>query len=183
MSDFITDNLPQEQDAQISENPSTEDLTEAVPIVDSLPEEYQTEQPLEQELTELQQLINKRTGFWQVLLDSADAKWIKNACRDKFEYTGPSEAFMLVNCFVGFSAAISRVESESPKKEDQEVSLILQASAIEACLFFINRYKGSGLDGAQRLFRIAMKFNSIATEMRKLDTEIEKLKAAEEQKS
>lgn len=124
--------------------------------------------------TELEKMIARRTGFWQVKMEAQDAKWIKNACQGKFEFTGPNEAFMLMNCFLGFSSAVARQESEK-----QTDTIVVQASAIEACAFFINRHSASGIESAQRLFRIAMNMNNVMMELRSLDEQIEALRQME----
>jgi hypothetical protein len=124
--------------------------------------------------TELEKMIARRTGFWQVKMEAADAKWIKNACQGKFEVTGPNEAFMLMNCFLGFSSAVARQEAEK-----QTDTIVVQAAAIEACAFFINRHTCSGLEAAQRLFRIAMNMNNVMMKLRSLDEQINMLREME----
>ena len=51
----------------------------------------------------------------------------------------------------------------------------LSASAIEACALILNKYEGSGLDTAQRVFRIAIALNTVIMEMKSLDSQIAKL--------
>ena len=134
------------------------------------------------ELSEVQKLINKRTGYWAVNLELADLKWIKNQCNNKFEFNGPNEAFMMMNCYLGFASAVARIEQAAKMKLDAEPAAV-QASAIEACALLLNRYKGSGLDSAQRVFRIAVALNSSIMEMKELDDQIAKLKEEEASKS
>lgn len=146
-----------------------------------------SESPASQkELTPTELAIQKRTGFWEVNIDKDDAKWIKNACQGKFEFAGPNEAFMLMNCYIGFTGALSRMNMPSAPSSDglsapTANNCVLQAAAIEACAFFINRYKGSGLDQAQRSFRITMALNPVIMQMRSLDEQIDAMRKSEQQ--
>jgi hypothetical protein len=127
------------------------------------------------ELTELEKLINKRTGFWQIRMELQDLKWVKHACQGKFQFTGPNEAFMLMNCFLGFSGAVTRKETSRNANEP----VALQAAAIEACALLLNKYTGSGTEAAERTFRIAISLNDIVMEMRNLDNIIAQLREQE----
>lgn len=150
--------------------------TEAVLENPNVAEETQNTEPQATEMSELDKLVNKRTGFWEIGLDEADVKWIRNQCNSKFSFTGPNEAFMLMNCYLGFASAIARMEQAA--KEGTAVERpIIQAAAIEACAMLINRFDGSGLESAQRIFRIAIALNGPITEMKNLDRQIEMLKA------
>lgn len=131
---------------------------------------------VEPELTELEKLTQKRTGFWQLNLQEPDVKWIKNACNKNFEFNGPNEAFMLMSCFLGFSAAHARM---NPGSEAENHPCVVQASAVEACAYFMNRVTGNNVESAQRVFRIAMALNPIIMEMRKLDDQIQALRSPE----
>jgi len=182
MSELITDQIPagdQENTVETTIIPEIVPGSENSAEDEILPTDEGTgPQPeavdLDEGKTELEKLIARRTGFWQVKIEAQDAKWIKNACQGKFEFTGPNEAFMLMNCFLGFSSAVSRQESEK-----QTETIVVQASAIEACAFFINRFSASGVESAQRLFRIAMNMNNVMMELRSLDEQIEALRQME----
>jgi len=162
VTDNLEKNISSESNTQSDDTNELDDSGNTIdPVENSQPEE----------LSELDKLINERTGYWPIKLDEQDLKWIKSACNSKFKHTGPNEAYMLINCFVGISSAIKRLESA---KEGDPI--ILPASTVEACSFFINQYSGVGIESAQRNFRIAMALNPIIIEMQKLDAEIEKLK-------
>jgi len=169
---LVTDSLLEDQLVEESVQPEISDVE---PGSD---DQVENTQPA-QELSEVQKLINKRTGYWQVDLELADLKWIKNQCNNKFEFTGPNEAFMLMNCYLGFAAAIAREEQVAKMKLENEMKPAVQASAIEACALMLNRHKATGLDAAQRLFRIAVALNAPIMEMKSLDDQIAKLKEAE----
>jgi hypothetical protein len=123
-----TEPSPEVQHLEITDPPELMSEAEPTPVV-------------EPELTELEKLINKRTGYWQVNMEPADLKWVKNACQGKFGFTGPNQAFMLMNCYLGFSGAIARQEQNQAKELP-----VLQASAIESCALLINSYSSSGLE-------------------------------------
>lgn len=127
------------------------------------------------ELTELEKLINKRTGFWNIRMELQDLKWVKHACQGKFQFTGPNEAFMLMNCFLGFSGAVTRKEASRQANDP----VALQAAAIEACALLLNKFTGSGTESAERTFRIAIALNDVVMEMRNLDNVIAQLREQE----
>lgn len=138
---------------------------------------------LQKEQSALDMLIARRTGFYPIKLDIADLKWIKNSCNSgKFTFTGPNEAFMLMNCFMGVSAAIARLEQEKAEKMESTGSVEMQAAAIEAAAILLNKYEGSGLESAQRVFRIAIALNGPVMEMKQLDQIINQLKIEEAKK-
>ena len=162
-------------DSLLMEEPSI-----AQPEAEAQPTQTESEpQPEPQsEMSELDSLISKRTGYWPLALDLADLKWIKNSCQSKWSYTGPNEAFMLMNCYLGFSSAVARTE-QAQKEGTEAGQPFLQASAIEACAMLINRAAGTGVESAQRSFRIAIALNGPIMEMKKLDDRIEQLKHSE----
>ena len=160
-NDLITDSI-------VMDSPDTE----MVAGPDSSTET--TTEPEAKEMSELDKLINKRTGYWAINLELADLKWIKNGCNNKFPFTGPNEAFMLMNCYLGFSSAIGTLEAATNSGIENPTAN-LSASAIEACALILNKYEGSGLDTAQRVFRIAIALNTVIMEMKSLDSQIAKL--------
>ena len=161
-NDLITDSL-------VMDAPDTEMVAGPDPSTET------TTEPEAKEMSEVDKLINKRTGYWAINLEAADLKWIKNGCNNKFPFTGPNEAFMLMTCYLGFSSALGTIEAASNSGIDNP-TVNLSASAIEACALILNKYEGSGLDTAQRVFRIAIALNNVIMEMKSLDSEIAKLR-------
>jgi hypothetical protein len=175
---FSTITLNKKNLIQMKKSKSTE--TEAVLENPNITEETQSEtaqNPAEKEMSALDQLINKRTGFWEIGLEEADVKWIRNQCNSKFQFVGPNEAFMLMNCYLGFASAVARLD-KAAKEGLKDERPVVQAAAIEACAMLINRFEGTGLESAQRVFRIAIALNGPITEMKNLDKQIEQLKNA-----
>ncbi len=164
-NDLLTNELVMDEATSAIEEPQTE-----------MEMEGPTQEPQPQ-MSDLDMLINKRTGFFQVNLDIKDLKWIKNSCNNGFNFTGPNEAFMLMNCYMGFSSAISRLETEEASAESAGVQI--QAAAVEAAAILINKFEGSSLESAQRIFRVAIALNSPVMEMKELDSIINQLKLAQ----
>ena len=171
--EFATDSLlTQEVNDQI-----TDSVTQAEPQLDMA--EDRQEEP-QQEMSELDRLINRRTGFFPVSLNLEDLKWIANACKsNKFSFTGPNEAFMVMNCYLGFSSAVARRTEEMKSENEMTQHVEVQAAALEAAAILLNKYESSGLESAQRVFRIAVALNTPVMEMKQLDQIINQLKIAE----
>lgn len=167
--ELATDSLlTQEVNDQI-----TDSVTQAEPQLDH------REEP-QQEMSELDRLINRRTGFFPVSLNLEDLKWIANACKsNKFSFTGPNEAFMVMNCYLGFSSAVARRTEEMKGETEMTQHIEVQAAALEAAAILLNKYESSGLESAQRVFRIAVALNTPVMEMKQLDQIINQLKIAE----
>lgn len=146
-----------------------------------LEEDGQSGEPI-QGISEIEHLTNKRTGFWEISLEEADVKWIKNQCNSKFNFVGPNEAFMVMNCYLGFASALARHEN-AVKANQAPGPFLIQAVALEACALMINRFEGSGMESAQRIFRIAVALNGPISEMKDLDERISILKSQEAEKS
>jgi hypothetical protein len=163
MQEQLTDQLVPTQEVETTEHAETES----------------TESPVT-EMTLMESLVAKRTGFFTVKMSPADVKWVKNACNDKFTFTGPNEAFMVMNCFLGFSGATARLKDSKEVDTSQEIQL--QASAVEGAAILLSRYEGNGMEAAQRVFRIAVALNGPAMEMKELDREINALKLEEQTK-
>lgn len=166
-NDLVTDTLLME-----------EPVAETQQVDSETQEEAQPQPQAEAEMSEVDKLIAQRTGYWPLSLELADLKWIKNSCQSKWGYTGPNEAFMLMNCYLGFAAAVNRIEQAQKEGTDSGQPMV-QASALEACAMLINRASGTGLESAQRAFRIAIALNGPIMEMKSLDDRISKLRDAQ----
>lgn len=176
------------------ENPTQELATDALltqevndQITDSVtqaePDSTEPQPEPQQEMSELDRLINRRTGFFPVSLGLEDLKWIANACKsNKFSFTGPNEAFMVMNCYLGFSSAVARRQEEMKSENEMTQHVEVQAAALEAAAILLNKYESSGLESAQRVFRIAVALNTPVMEMKQLDQIINQLKLDEAKK-
>ena len=134
------------------------------------------------ELTQSEKLLNRRTGFFGVNVQLADLVWLKNSLASgKIKFVGPNEAFMVINSYLGISSAIARAEVEQTSKNPQTPIVVqLQASSIEGAAILLNKYESSGIDSAQRLFRLAVALNESIMEMKSLDQQIQMAREAEQ---
>lgn len=123
--------------------------------------------------SEIDRLVDIRTGQWSVALGIDDLKWLKNQCNSTFSFKGPNDAFMLVNAFLGLDSAIQMFG-----KDKEAQSCQLAASTVEAVAILINRYEGKGVPAAQRTFKIAVSLQQVVTQMRELDQAIDALEKA-----
>lgn len=130
-------------------------------------------QPIEDPKSELDKLIEMRTGLFDVNLDSEDLKWLKNSCNSKFSFKGPNDAFMLINAFLGLDAAI-----QNTPKNNETRTVKLTAATVEALAVLVNRYEGSGVGPAQKIFKVAVALQQVISIMRELDSQISALEKA-----
>jgi len=136
------------------------------------PTQEQTNEPHTQEpKSELDELINQRTGPFRVGLTLEDLKWLKNQCNSSFPFKGPNEAFLLINAYLGLDSAIKRMTS------NKEETAVLIANTIEALSVMIARYEGKGVAAAQRAFGIAIALQDVIPVLKELDLKIEALQA------
>ena len=120
----------------------------------------------------LSELINRRMGEFDVKINHADLKYIKNSINSKIEWKGANEAYLVIMSILTIDNAL---EAMDPKK--MEPTLIkLPASTIESINFFLSKITGKGIESAQRLFSISMMFRQPVEVLRKLDEEISILK-------
>jgi len=125
--------------------------------------------------SELEKLIELRTGLFDLNLEIEDLKWLKNTCNSKFEFKGPNEAFMLINAYLGLDAAIQNATATKNKKA---TAIKLSAATIEALAVLVNRYSGAGIAAAQKIFRVAVAFQQPISIMRELDSQIKAIETA-----
>ena len=81
-----------------------------------------------------------------------------------------------MNCYLGFSSAVARRTEELKGESEASQYIEIQAAAVEAAAILLNKYEGSGLESAQRVFRIAVALNTPVMEMKSLDQMINALK-------
>lgn len=133
----------------------------------------ETAEPIADPKSELDKLIDLRTGLFEVNLDADDLKWLKNSCNSKFSFKGPNDAFMLINAFLGLDAALQHLPKAGEEKPVQ-----LTAATVEALAVLVNRYEGSGIGPAQKIFKVAVSLQQVIGIMRDLDTQINALEKA-----
>ena len=169
-----------------------DEVTTQVEAVDAnltpgLPEEQVSNEPQvpfeELSLTDqVEALRQHRIGYFDVpMVQFEDLKYLRSKLQGEYEFTGPQEAFLLMNAYMGIEnsfATYQKITKEAQKNKTDLPTIQLSAAAIEAAVMYTGRAKGRGIEAAQRIFRIAMALNGPAKQMRALDDSI---KAKEEQ--
>lgn len=175
VNDQITDSVTQEHSTMNTDEPET--------FNDSFNDSFDETAGMAADdgRSELEKLIARRTGFFNVKMSEEDIKWVKNACNDKFKFEGPQEAFMVMNCYLGFSSALAKIANFRNEGAEAPSIIPIQAAAVEAAAMMVSRYEGVGVTTAERLFRIAIALNGPAMEMKDLDDKINELKRRESQ--
>lgn len=150
------------------------------------PETEQVENTVEQEATEsaqtaapepspkdnLNALLARRTGEFDVRINYTDLKFLKNTLNQKVDWKGPNEAYLMIMSVL----TVNNVLSEMDPKTTEPLNIKLPASTIESINFFLNRVGGTGLDSAQKLFSLSMMFRQSMEAIKKLDEEITTIK-------
>lgn len=129
---------------------------------------------------QLNTLISKRMGAFDVQISYADLKYIRNSLNGKVEWSGPNEAYLVVISILSLDSLLKDLDQ---KKPNEPVKLPINSSVIESIHYFLKKVKGTGLDSAQRLFGITMLFRQQLEQIKKLDSEIQLLQNELEIKS
>ena len=132
-------------------------------------EEAATEAPK----SELEKMIQARTGLFEVPLTIDDVKWLKNQCNSKFSFRGPNDAFMLMTVYFGLDSCLQHYAGAKDVK-----SVKLTAGTIEGLAVLVQKYEGAGVPAAQKVFNVAVGIQSAIGQMRALDQQIEALEKA-----
>ena len=132
----------------------------------------ETSSPVDNPQEELNALIEARTGLFEIALDIEDLKWLKNQCNSKFSFKGPNDGFMLINAYIGLNGAL-----EHHHDKDATTSR-LTASTVEALALLVNRYEGTGVPSAQKIFKVAVALQNVIAQFRDLDSQIDALEKA-----
>ena len=125
------------------------------------------------EPTELEKMIQARTGLFEVPLTIDDVKWLKNQCNSKFSFRGPNDAFMLMTVYFGLDSCLQHYAGAKDVK-----SVKLTAGTIEGLAVLVQKYEGAGVPAAQKVFNVAVGIQAAIGQMRALDQQIEALEKA-----
>lgn len=153
------------------------EITESIDLAMDFNAEPTTEMVENQETpkTELELLIEKRQGDFSWTTTYRDLKWLVNQFKaNKFTYTGPNEAFMILTAYLGTSHSLG-ILSEYSSKVDEPISCEMNASVFESLAYFVNKYSGNSIESAERLFRIGLTINKTIVEIRTIDEQINSL--------
>jgi hypothetical protein len=153
--------------------PQPEAITEVEATLapqEEAPTEPQTPPTPEEQLNAL---INRRMGEFSVKISYPDLKYIKNTIQQKVEWKGPNEAYLVIISLLTIDNALQAMDPKSV----EAIQIHLPSSTIESINFFLNRITGKGLDSAQKIFSISMMLRQPIEALKKLDNEIETLRA------
>jgi hypothetical protein len=117
----------------------------------------------------LEQLINKRTGDFEIQISYKDLKYIKNTLVQKIEWTGSNEAYLLILTLLSIDSCLEEMD---PKNEMVRVKTSLSSTSLETINYFFAKVTGKGIDSAQKLFAAAMQIRPALEAMKKLDEAI-----------
>ena len=121
---------------------------------------------------QLNALINRRSGEFDVKIGYMDLKYVKNALNTKIEWKGANEAYLVLISLL----TIDNILSTLDPKSTESTLVKIPAATIESINYFLTRITGKGIESAQRLFSIAMMFRQPVETLKKIDEEIEVLK-------
>jgi hypothetical protein len=122
---------------------------------------------------QLQELITKRTGEFEIQISYKDLKYIKNTLVQKIEWTGSNEAYLLILTVLSIDSCLEEMD---PKNEFSRVKISLPSSSLETINYFFSKVTGKGVDSAQKLFSAAMQLRPALEELKKLDEAIQSLR-------
>ena len=117
----------------------------------------------------LEELINKRTGDFEIQISYKDLKYIKNTLVQKIEWTGSNEAYLLILTLLSIDSCLEEMD---PKNEMVRVKTSLSSTSLETINYFFSKVTGKGVDSAQKLFAAAMQIRPALEAMKKMDEAI-----------
>lgn len=123
----------------------------------------------QQEMSELDQLIARRMGNFNVSLSLADLKYLRNKLNE-VTWTGPNEAYLQIMAVVALSNEIRVIAKEKDAVTRHTISL--PSTTIESINFFLSRVSGKGEEAAHRLFAVSMLLRPVMEEIKNIDDQI-----------
>lgn len=151
------------QDEVVTET-TTEDSTQDADVPE---EEVSPEDRLEQ----LKHF--RKNGSISISITPSDFKFVRNSFRDKIEWKGPNEAYLLNILNMGLNAAMSQFEDKNPKEQNIQIS----NSSIEIMNRLQHRIIGKNSHTALTYMGLFGLVNNCAGQLGAIDDEVNKLKA------
>lgn len=123
----------------------------------------------------LQQLKHFRTnGGISINVSYNDFKFIVNTFRDKVEWKGPNEAYLLMILNMGLNNAMAQFEEKKSKTEEQMIQI--SNSSIEFMNRFQHRISGKNSHAAGNYMGLFGVVSHCTSQLESVDKEIESLK-------
>lgn len=162
-----------------SVNEVTEEVTDEVSVdtTETTNEETVNEtEALEEEVSpeeRLEQLKHfRKNGHVAIKITPADFKFIRNSFRDKVEWQGPNEAYLLNILNMGLNAASAQFAEKNKEEQDIQIS----NSSIEIMNRLQHRIGGKNSHSALTHMGLFGLVNNCASQLGAIDNEINKLK-------
>jgi len=157
---------------------SNETTLQEEQIVDNIAPIDSVEEP-QQELSELESLKAQRRGHFDVpSMTTEDLKWLRNFLKNSVEFTGPNEAFVILQ---NHNMLLGEIENHKNEHKNSEAAPVrLPSACIESCLYFLNRAKFTGIHNAQALFKVSFQLNNAYSKVHELDKVIKALETPAE---
>jgi hypothetical protein len=161
---------------------SNETVTQEEQIVESVDQimDQATEASEPQtEISEIEKLKIQRRGHFDVQsMTMDDLKWLRNFLKNSVEFTGPNEAFVILQ---NHNMLLGEIENHKGESKNSETSPVrLPAACIESCLYFLNRAKFTGIHNAQPLFKVSFQLNNAYAKVHEIDKAIKALETPTE---
>ncbi len=102
---------------------TVESTTESTQDAPSTPEEH------------LNLLLQTRTGAFDVKINYADLKYLKNTINQKVEWKGPNEAYLTIMSILTIDGALNELDA----KQTEPTLIKLPASTIESLNYFLTK--------------------------------------------
>ena len=125
------------------------------------------------ELSEVDALIQRRMGNFEINISPADLKYVKNLLNNKVEWKGPNEAYLILMALLSLSSELKEVDDRSTERR----SISLPSTTLESINFFLGKITGKGEESAHRLFAVSMLLRPAMEQIRVIDETIEQFKS------
>ena len=154
-------------------------LMEELPV-DTTTETTEDQVQPQAEMSELDSLKMERRGHFDIpSMTIEDLKWLRTFLSQSVEFTGPNEAFVVLqnhNMVLGEIENQKRIDKAASGKGERMIRLA--SACIESCLYFLNKAKFTGLANAQQLFKVSFQLNGAYSKVHDLDNKIKALEDA-----
>ena len=160
-----------------SVNEVTEEVTDEVSVdtteatSEDATNEVEAEVSPEERLEQLKHF--RKNGHVAIKITPADFKFIRNSFRDKVEWKGPNEAYLLNILNMGLNAASAQFAEKNKEEQDIQIS----NSSIEIMNRLQHRIGGKNSHSALTHMGLFGLVNNCASQLGAIDEEINKLKA------
>jgi hypothetical protein len=155
------------------EETNTIEEQEVVNTIENENVEPQLGNEVETPMSELDVLIQRRMGNFEINISPADLKYVKNLLNNKVEWKGPNEAYLILMALLSLSSELKEVDDRSTERH----TVSLPSTTLESINFFLGKVTGKGEEPAHRLFAVSMLLRPAMEQIRVIDETIEQFKS------